>query len=316
MNFKNMDFERKKLLIMGTLPILAKIILLAFNLDYFGVISVLDIIFSGIFIYVLSLEFLETAECLVYSHILMAVIVITLGVLSVPISLLFGAEKCISKATEMFIAIALINAILALLCFLIGIPLEAGLDSLEDYKEKKEENKVNKIVKEKAGPIIRELKESCLVVDKIEKDLKEVPCLFAGEDREIIKETISLILEMICSHRLPLDTKGFARSAGLSEDYSSYFNKAFKKEGLNPYYVKDLPTFHNMVEYWKNYIKVVKNFEDKSEGVNTRLLKDLYKETEKLYDKIESVEKDKKKAILDSLVEKEIIKLKKTRNVS
>lgn len=296
MRLKNMDFEVKKLLIMGSLPILAKIILLTFNLDYFGVIAVLDIIFSGLLIYVFRGDLFGIGEHLVYSHMLMAIVAIVLSIASVPISLLFEFEGCVSKATEILMAIALIDAILALLCFLIRIPFEAGLDSLEDYKEKKEENKVNKIVEEKAGPIIRELKESCLVVDKIKKDLKDVPCLFTGEDREIVKETISLILEMVCSHRLPLDTKSFARSVGLSEDYSSYFNKAFKNEGLNPYYVKDLPTFYNMVEYWKNYIKVVKNLEDKSEGVNVRLLKDLYKETEKLYEKIESVEEDKKKS--------------------
>ena len=216
----------------------------------------------------------------------------------------------------MSILIILIVIIFISYLFIIRESIKEFFESLASSKREKKRKKIMNAIEDKTSPIIRDLKEFYLREDKIEKSLQDIPCLFFGKDKKFVEGAISLIYEMIDDFIVPLDTKSFIKSIGLDENYDDYIKRAFNNEGFNPYYLKDSVTFYNIVEYWKNYVKVVKNLEDKSEDVNTKLLKDLYEETKNLFDRVVEIEEREKKKVLKTEIKEAVDGLEKLSRIN
>lgn len=314
MKFKELDYDEKKFYILGALPILIKIILLVFVPGYSELVTIVDLAINTVTFFVLALFLKDEYESLGCVYMIMATFELLLSaLLSIVISAFGAPVEETFYILIMAVKISILNVAFGMIigaCYIFSGIGEELFESLKKRKKDKEKERIRKIVEVKAGSHLMKLKKACSALDKIEESLENVPYIFTGKDRRLVRKTISLIGEIADSYILPLDTESLAKSAGLDESYSSYFKKAFNDEGFKPYYVKEWVAFRNIVEYWKNYIKVVENLEDKTGKNNIQLLKDLYEETKGLFEKVlESEEKERKKE-LRLMVKEAIIELK------
>lgn len=314
MKFKELDYDEKKFYILGALPILIKIILLVFVPGYSELVTIVDLAINTVTFFVLALFLKDEYESLGCVYMIMATFELLLSaLLSIVISAFGAPVEETFYILIMAVKISILNVAFGVIigaCYIFSGIGEELFGSLKKRKKDKEKDRIRKIVEVKAGPHLMKLKEACSALDKIEESLENVPYMFAGKNRRLVRKTISLIGDIADSYIIPLDIENLTRTAGLDKSYSSYFEKAFNDEGFKPYYVKEWVSFRNIVEYWKSYIKIVENLEDKTGKNNTRLLKDLYEETKGLFKKILETEEKEKKRELKLMVKEAVNELK------
>lgn len=251
-------------------------------------------------------------ECLAWVHLSMAVVVLILGIVLLGISFLFCLPKDFMTVLPSYlITIVVVDIAIEGLFFMLTLPFKKITSFFGKSEERKDEEKALKIIENNASSITKGLRRSIIAKQELEEWLESIPQDFKGEDSDIIDKTIVLIYNMVDSLVCSLDTKELAESLGLDESYSNYFDKAFKEEGLSVIHLKDSVTFYNIINYGISYAKILKNLEDREEGVNTELLKKLYNDTEDIAKRLAAAEEIERKKKLKRVMEEAKIDLKR-----
>lgn len=309
--FKKLDYKDKMLYFLGFLFLSAKITLLIFNPDFFGIITVLDIIVNIGIIFSLKGNCNDVVENFVEALAPVMFIEFVLFLISLLIASIFAKDKSAIPSISLdFFATFSSSAFIAIIIAIVGTFIQCVAEGINDSKEQKREEKDSSIVEEKVALIIGPLRKSKLLRKRLKWDLDDIVSTFEGEDKRIVQETATLIRDMIESCIFPLDTKELVKSLGVNERFYSRFDSAFDAKGLPPSYVKDPVTFHNLVDYGKNYLQILDNIENKSEGVNTEFLEKLYKETSNIFEKMTEVEEKEKIEKLELIIKEATIELK------
>lgn len=308
METKKLGYEDKLFYLLGFLPILIKIILLIFIPKYFGEITAVDIVISIIVIISLRVYADKDADDLSVEYFCMAGAKLIFSILFILVALIIegGLEsdlKSTLKIPSTILILALTDGVAANILLLITGPIEDLFDNLKNRKENKEQEKFNRTIDRATSRIIEELRDARLKLYRLKRDMEDAAFGFSYNDRMIIAKTTLLIYVMANSHIQPLDTKKLAKSVDLNEDDYVYLDEAFVSEGLEVLHVINPIIFYNMIEYGKNYVKMLNSIEDKTEGVNDELLSNLYKDTENIYKEISAVKENERKKNLEKLTE-------------
>ena len=312
MNFKSMNSKRKNFVQLGFFVIFAKILLLRSISGCPGLIIFFDIFLNTLFLFVTEITKYDLiTQELSVTHFFLSIIMFMLGFFSIIYS-------CLSKTPviiEKFLLASGINAFLAVILFSLSFP-EICLNVVNENLETEKKWKEMEPVKEKAELMVNKLKEAIYIVKTFRKESKDVSNRFSGKEKELINNTVFLIKDFLNNSLYRLDTEKLAESEGFNKNYSKYFEGAFTSRGFYPFSVKDSVTFSNVAEYGFNYLKVVKSLDESLDSSNVELLEDLYNEINNICKKARKMEENEKKTVLDNLMQKEITKLRKARDIS